>query len=196
MKSCNVNKNRVMTEIQGRAFRQVHETREENMEHTKNGQRFKGKKIIVFFVALAITLGAMLGVYHGYAKAAGNSVSVVAIDYDAETITIKANPSDTQIYYSNKSQSTWEAVYGEIDSKTNLITMDISWITKTSAYVLSLKGDKSTTPITVVLPKQVSSFRVALDYTTNIIRFMNFGEAKEVYWRKNNTKSQVLYRHA
>lgn len=177
----------MMTEIQGRAFRQIHETREENMEHTKNGQRFKGKKIIVFFVAFAITLGAMLGVYHGYAKAAGNSVSVVAIDYDAETITIKANPLDTQIYYSNKSQSTWESVYGEIDSKTNLITMDISWITKTSAYVLSLKGDKSTTPITVVLPKQVSSFRVSLDYTTNIIRFMNFGEAKEVYWRKDNT---------
>lgn len=176
-----------MTEIQGRAFRQVHETREEKMEHIKNGQTFKRKKIIVFFAAFAITLGTMLFVYHGYAKAAGNSVSVVAIDYDAETITIKANPLDTQIYYSNKSQSTWDTVYGKIDSKTHLITMDISWISKTSSYVLSLKGDKSTTPITVVLPKQVSSFRVSLDYTTNIIRFMNYGEAKEVYWRKENT---------
>ena len=157
------------------------------MEHLKNGQRFKRKKIIVFFVAFAITLGTMLGVYHGYVSAAGSSVSVVAIDYDAETITIKANPNDTQIYYSNKSQSSWEPVYGKIDSKTQLITMDISWISKTSAYVLSLKGDKSTTPITVVLPKQSSSFRVTLDYTSNIIRFMNYQDAKEVYWRKENT---------
>lgn len=177
-------RNLVVTGIQGRASCYVHETREVKMKQFKNSQLFKKRKSFIFSAVFVLTLGILLATYTGYVSAAGNTISVVAIDYEEETITLQANEGDTKIFYSNKSQTTWDTVYGTIDKATKQITMDISWITKTSSYVLSFKGDKSTTPITVTLPKQSSTFRVSIDYSTNLLRFSNYGSATKAYWRK------------
>lgn len=87
----------------------------------------------------------------------GQSVAVTDIDYDKMTLTISGN-KDTAYYFSDSKQKSWERVSGETkDGKT---TMDISWIPVTKDYVLSLKGNVSTKPITVKLPKYNSKFKV------------------------------------
>lgn len=87
----------------------------------------------------------------------GQSVAVTDIDYDKMTLTISGN-KDTAYYFSDSKQKRWERVSGETkDGKT---TMDISWIPVTKDYVLSLKGNVSTKPITVKLPKYNSKFKV------------------------------------
>lgn len=158
----------------------------ESIKKVRSGGGWKSlRRMMLFSLSILVLIGAILTGYSVYVTAAAATVSIVDIDYEAQTLTVKANSGDSMIFYSNKAQTTWEVVPGELVD--NQITMDISFITKTSNYVLSLKGDKSTTPITVTLPKQTNKFRVSLDYTTNTLSMNNTEGATEVYWRKADT---------
>ncbi|MBE5962557.1 MAG: hypothetical protein E7256_14465 [Lachnospiraceae bacterium] len=164
--------------------------------------KFLNKRLLPWIVSLGVFAILMLvsipGLLAGAASAAP-SVSVTAIDYDAETITVKASKSDTKIFISNSSQTTWEAIENPIDSKTYEVVFDISWVSKTSDYILSIKGDYSTTPVKVTLPKQNSNFKAVLNTSTNTMTYYNLNGETTVYWRKSvsttwnklDTKSQT-----
>ncbi len=157
------------------------------MEYMRKA-KLLNKKLMPWIVTLSVFAILMLVSIPGLlAGAASNapSVSITAIDYDAETITVKANKSDTKIFISNSSQTTWEAIENPIDSTTYEVVFDISWISKTSDYVLSIKGDYSTTPVKVKLPKQNSNFKAVLNTSTNTMTYYNLNGETTVYWRKS-----------
>lgn len=118
------------------------------------------------------------------AKAAEVKLVIVNIDYEGETMTIQSKVGDTRLYYSDAKQKTWECAYGTFNS--GYYVLDISWISKTKDYTLTLKGDKSEMVTTVVLPKQQTNFKVAYNYKTEAFEFTNAG-SQQVYWRKNNS---------
>lgn len=142
-------------------------------------KRFAGILVLLVFILVCGFFEA------GTAYAASESVSVYEIDYDNETLKVKANSGDTKIFFaSSSSSSKWDVVYGELDSN-KMITMDISWASKSSNVVFYLKGDVSDTPVKVTLPKQSSSFKASLNVASNTVNFSNLGTETIVYWRKS-----------
>lgn len=150
-----------------------------------------------FIVMITLFIFVALFVFRTfYSKADNaNSVSIYEIDYEAETLTIQADVRDSMILISDKNQKTWEALTAKFD-RNQRITMDISWIAKTTDYVLSIKGDYSDTPIKVTIPKQNTYFKVYFDVQTNTLNYSNIGLAQTVYYRKNVSttwKSMNIY---
>ena len=103
------------------------------------------------------------------AQAADAVLTVKEIDYEKETLTVVTSAKDTKLYYSDGKMKNWECAYGTFVN--NEYVLDISWVSKTKDYTLTLKGDKSRTPVSVVLPKQTTNFKVTFDAVTERIRY-------------------------
>ena len=126
----------------------------------------------LLLMAVLVTTLALAGVKAiKYVNAeSGQSVSVTDIDYDKMTLTISGN-GDKVYYISDGKQKKWDKVVGTTtDGKT---VMDISWISATKDYVLSIMGDVSTTPVKVTLPKYNPSFKVTYNKAKGTVTYKN-----------------------
>ncbi|MDF2484942.1 MAG: hypothetical protein K0R46_1110, partial [Herbinix sp.] len=117
-------------------------------------------------------------------KAATN-ISVKEINYQNSTITLQLNEGDTAVYFSDSTKKTWEEIPGTISSN-KTITFDISWVTATKNYVLNLKGNYSTSIISVTIPKQASNFTASFNKVKGTVAFKNIG-IRKVEWRKKGS---------
>ena len=129
------------------------------------------------FVAVMLFVGAV--------KAqAAQSVSVKEVNYGDSTITVQLGASDNLLLISDSKKKKWEAI--PIDKASdNTVTMDISWVSLTKDYTLSLKGDISTEPVSIVIPKQSAALRATYNTATGRISFS--GETGAVEWRKKES---------
>lgn len=131
---------------------------------------------LVLFVGLAVFWPGKS------AQAANVPLRIVGIDYENETMTIESQTSDTMLFYSDGKMKTWECAYGTFSSRT--FVLDISWVSKTKDYTISLKGNISETPVSVVLPKQESKLKVTFNCKTEKLEFENVENNRTIYWRK------------
>lgn len=136
-------------------------------------------KITAFLMLLAVVVIVPAGIKSAYAA----SVSVVSIDYEKSEITIQMAPADTVLLISDKNKKKWEPMPNEPDGQ-NRITIDISWISASKDYVLSLKGDSSDDPISVTIPKQESKFKVTYNMLSSNVSFTGVKAGRTVEWRK------------
>ena len=123
---------------------------------------------------LLIAVIAMAFVFTGnkvirYVNADANqSVSVTNINYDKMTLTMSGN-GDTAYYFSDGKQKKWEKVVGSTES--GKTTMDISWISASKDYQLSLKGNVSAKPVIVTIPKYNSKFKAAYNKARGTVTY-------------------------
>ena len=103
----------------------------------RNRMQRKQGKVLAFLLLLA---AAMIAAPFMRTQAAGK-LSVVEIDYEAETLTVSTSSSDSYLYYSDSKMKNWECALGTFVN--NEYVLDISWVKKTKDYVLTLKDDKS-----------------------------------------------------
>lgn len=144
----------------------------------------KFKKILFSFLAVVLFTFAGIGTVWAGTE---DSVSVTSIDYDNLTLTIQGN-GDKAYYFSDYRQKKWEKVVGS--EKNGAVTMDISWIPVTKNYVLALKGDESTKPVTVTLPKYNTAFKVVYDKETGQVtsyKGIDSYKGNEIQWRVKGT---------
>lgn len=149
---------------------------------TEKKEKKKGK-LLLLAVMLALLCAWMP---QKYTQAANSAITIETINYDEETITLKSSV-DTKLYYSDAKQTKWECAHGTF--KNGTYVFDISWIKKTKDYTLSLKGDKSLNPITVILPKQQTNFKITYDYAKTEFQFQNIEGSQQVEWRKSSSTS-------
>lgn len=128
------------------------------------------------FVAVLIMVGAVK------AQAAG-SVSVKEVDYSSSTITVQLSASDNLLLISDAKAKKWEAIPLE-KAYDNTVTMDISWISTAKDYTLSLKGDVSSEPVSIIIPRQTAGLRASYNTSTGRVDFT--GETGTVEWRKRD----------
>lgn len=140
--------------------------------------RRTGKGILVFFLLLLLIGTAAPSMMP---EAADAALVITEIDYEKETLTVASSAGDQYLYYSDAKMKNWECAYGGFENGTYVL--DISWVSKTKDYVLTLKGDKSGEAVSVTLPKQDKTFRAAYNYKTESFSFAG-AEGRTVYWRK------------
>jgi hypothetical protein len=116
---------------------------------------------------------------------AAESISVKEINYNNSTITLQVNEGDTEVYFSDSKKSSWERVPGAVSS-TNTITMDISWVSTSTNYIMTFKGNKSTGIISATIPKQATNFKATYNKVKGTITFSNAG-TRTVEWRKKDS---------
>lgn len=119
--------------------------------------------------------------------AAEIGLSIKEINYLNSTITLQLNSSDTAVYFSDSAKKKWDTVPGQISSS-KTITMDISWISVSSSYVLSFKGNYSEKVISVTIPKQVSNFKASFNKLKGIVTFSNSGN-RTIEWKKKGSST-------
>lgn len=138
------------------------------------------------FKILFLFLFSVMGMFmlQNSAVAAAKSLTVKEINYENSTITFHSEQNDKYVYFHKKGSSAWETASESFDANGDL-TMDISWISQTSAYQLQFKGDQSSDFKTVTIPKQFSGLKVSYNASReNPIVVSNTNE-QEVEWRKN-----------
>lgn len=147
----------------------------------------KQSRVLVF---LLLWIVAMIAVPLVKAKAAG-TLEVVEIDYDKETLTVRSSAGDQFLEYSDAKQKNWERAYGKFEERVdaranisgNIYVLDISWVKKTKEYELTLRGDVSTTVLSVKLPVQNRYFKVKYNYLTQTFDTEN-SNSYPLQWRK------------
>jgi len=155
------------------------------------------RRDVAVVLAFVLVLAAILLARVVTVSAASTSkVSVYEVDYNKETMTIKLTDKDTMVYFSNSpTAKTWETVYGNVTKdvkegvESRVITMDISWVSKTSNVTLYIKGNSlGSVPVPVTLPRQATNFKVSYNYEnpSNGMTFVNLKGTK-VQWRKANS---------
>ena len=128
----------------------------------------------------------------GKASAAG-SVSVVEINYEKSYIKVQLGSGDTALQISDSKQKKWDTV--SIEPSGGTVTMDISWIPVTKDYVLALRGDVNTTPVTVTLPMQNKSLKVTyspaqgLSFTGQGSGTLQWKKKDSIRWKNYPTAS-------
>lgn len=142
------------------------------------------KSSLQFIVALPAVFAAVIFLAGDVKAGAAQSVSVTSINYDDSTITVRLGDSDNLLLISDAKKKKWEAIPIE-KSYDNTVVMDISWISSSKDYVLSLKGDISTEPVSVTIPKQSAALRATYNTATGKIGFT--GETGAVEWRKKDS---------
>lgn len=131
------------------------------------------------FAVMLICVGTVYTIVHA------ESIAITEIDYEKLTLTVKANAGDSRIFLATTKNATiWDEIPGELDAD-HQVTMDISWASNSKNYTLYLKGDKSTEPISVTLPKQNTKFKATL--SKDKISFTNAGTSGKIYWRKSTS---------
>ncbi|MCQ2495715.1 MAG: hypothetical protein MJ131_03895 [Lachnospiraceae bacterium] len=146
-------------------------------------KKFKGLGwIVMLAVALLLTVAGS----NKKAFAAG-SVEVTEINYNTSSMVIRLGSSDSALMISDSKQKKWDYIPVEKEAG-NLVTLDISWISVAKDYTLSLKGDVSSTPVKVVLPKQKKDMKVT--YSTQNGGTLTFtGVTGSVEWKKRDAVS-------
>lgn len=133
------------------------------------------------FAVMLICAGTVYSIVHA------ESIAVTEIDYEKLTLTVTANAGDSRIFLAtSKNAATWDEIPEELDEN-HKVTMDISWASNTKNYTLYLKGDKSTEPVKVILPKQNTKFKASLNTLENKLSFSNVGTSGKIYWRKSTS---------
>lgn len=141
------------------------------------------KSVLACAACLVLIAVACIG-WKSYAGAAsGALLTVKEINYVDSTITLQSTNSDTVAYVSNSAAKKWEEA-GTFGSDGTCV-FDISWVSLSSNYVMTFKGDKSDGILKVTLPKQVTTFKVK--YVPNADNPFTFtGDAGRIIeWRKN-----------
>ena len=139
-------------------------------------QRKQGK-VLAFLLLLAV---AMIAAPFMRTQAAGK-LSVVEIDYEAETLTVSTSSSDSYLYYSDSKMKNWECALGTFVN--NQYVLDISWVKKTKDYVLTLKGNVSDEVLSVTLPVQNKYLKVKYNCIDESFEAEG-SENRPLYWRK------------
>lgn len=151
------------------------------MDRTKRRKSITLKIAVMLGVA-AVVLLCTKGIP---LKAREMKLAVKEINYSNSTITLYSPNGDSEVYFSDSKKSKWETVPGGID-RNGLITMNLSWVSVTSNYTLTFKGDRSTEVLTVKLPKQVTNFKASFQMAKGTMSFSNTS-GRPVEWRKNGT---------
>lgn len=136
-------------------------------------------------VALTFLTFAMVLLFSSKRVNAASSISISEINYEESTITLQANSGDTAVYFSDSNQKKWLKVPGTLSSD-NKITMDISWISVSSNYTITFKGDSSTTVVSVTIPKQVTTFKATFNKVKGTMAFTN-ASSRTIEWRKKDS---------
>ena len=147
----------------------------------------KNKTLIlcrIFGLTKALLIMLILISFMPQRAEAATTISVKEINYQNSTITIQLGDSDTTAYFSDSSKKNWEEVPGIVINKT--MVMDISWITATKNYVLYLKGNTSSTVVSVTIPKQATNFGVTFNKVKGTLTFKNSG-TRNIEWRKKGS---------
>lgn len=141
----------------------------------------KGLRFIAVLIPAMVMIFAM-GAQQ--VKAEAPAPSIISVDYSRSTLTVQLDERDHVLFMSDKNQKTWEFV-PVTKNASNQVILDISWVTLTSDYTISLKGDYSATPVKQVIKKQVTNFKATYDLANNRIKFTNRGTGT-VQWRKKD----------
>ncbi|MCR5830118.1 MAG: hypothetical protein K6F93_07235 [Lachnospiraceae bacterium] len=135
-------------------------------------------------IALSAVFVVMILLIGEVKAQAAQSLSVKCIDYGKSTITVQMSSEDNVLLISDSRRRKWEAIPAD-KAYDNTVEMDISWIGMTKDYTLSLKGDISSEPISVIIPKQSAGLRAS--YNTSTGRVVFTGETGSVEWRKKES---------
>ena len=157
----------------------------------KNGLKLSGGKL-GFLFALSFCFIALFAVTP---VSAAGSITVTEINYDTNTITLKANTADQQINFSDAKMSKWLVVPGLLDSQKQ-VKFDISWLSPSKENTLTFRGNISTEPITLKIPKRVTRFKAAYSMSDGSISFTNLPDGGLVEWRKVGTINWKPYNAA
>jgi len=121
------------------------------------------------------------------ARADAAALTVSKVDYDNSTLTVTSSASDTTLYISDSKKKKWETCTNTFAG--GECTIDISWVSTTKDYVLSLKGDKSTDIQQITIPKQNKKFKVKYDQANTKFNYTGYDGTSQIEYRKNNTTS-------
>lgn len=147
----------------------------------KNNKYRKYLLTLATFAIMLVCVGVIYTVVHA------QSIQITKIDYENLTLTVQASDGDSKIFYTtSKNATNWDEIPDEPDEN-HQVTMDISWISMTKDVTLYLKGNQSTDPISVVLPKQNNKFKASLDLSSSTFKFSNVGTSGKIYWRKSTS---------
>lgn len=138
-----------------------------------------------FMLTVVFAIIGIIAVKVTNASAGAGSISVVSINYEESTITLKGNAKDTKIFFSDSKAKVWDEVYGELGSD-KTVTMDMSWISSSSDYTIKFKGNVSTDIVTVVIPKQETRFKATYNRVKQVVYYTNKG-SRDVQWRKKDS---------
>ncbi len=139
----------------------------------------KGFTFLIAILAMVMLVGNA-GIY-----AADSSVTVSSVDYTTSTITVKMGSADTALYISDGKQKKWEYIPVEKDSE-GCVAVDFSWIVASTNYTISFKGDASTEPVKIVIPKQETKFKATYSALNGgSISFANDG-GRRIEWKKRD----------
>lgn len=140
------------------------------------------KKFLLGFLAVMLIVPIGIWAVRSVNAGSADSVSVTSIDYNNMTLTIKGK-GDKVFYLSDSKQKKWERITGEENNGS--VTMDISWVSAGQNYVLSLKGDKSTEPVKVTLPKCNNKFKAKYNKETGAVTYTGIDEDYKgtIQWR-------------
>ena len=141
-------------------------------------QRNKVKLFVSLFI---MSIAVLILSKSAYAENA--SITVKEINYEESTITLQVKDNDTVVYFSDSNKKVWDAIPGKVGND-KTITMDISWISISSNYVINFKADYSTNIVSVTLPKQVTSFKAAFNKIKGTVTFSGAGN-RTIEWRKS-----------
>ncbi len=150
----------------------------------------EGKLYKLIIKALLFTLIMILLSVLGYqtgAKAADlSSVEIGIIDYEALEMQIIANGNAVISYSVDK--ATWYELEAPMDAN-GIYRMDISWVSSTADTSLYFKGDSVKTIVSVIIPKQNTSFKAVFDKVDGSFTFSETGDAEEFQWRNTTDYS-------
>lgn len=142
------------------------------------------KYIAILSVMSAVIIAGGIFARSNKVLADTGKVTITEINYENSTVTVQLSNDDNAIYISDAKQKKWEYV-PVAKGVDGTVTFDISWITTTKDYTLSIKGDASTEPVSVVLPKQETKFKVSYDVSTGLVSYTN-DNSRNIQWKKKN----------
>lgn len=149
------------------------------------------RKIMRKFISLALSAAVTVsGINAGklYVKAEEDdkkSVSVIEINYDDLTMTIKGN-DDNNYYISDSQQRVWENLNG-IKRENGSMTFDISWLSNRVSKIISVKGDVSEKPVTVNIPKYNNKFEAKYEDGNLSYSGVSASFTGKIQWRLNGS---------
>ncbi len=140
------------------------------------------KSVLACAACLVLIAVACIG-WKSHVRATGELLTVTEINYQNSTITLTGN-GDSVVYFSNSSAKKWEEAGTFENGK---CVFDISWVSLSSNYVISFKGDKSDGVLKVTIPKQVTNFKVKYvpDNNEQPFTFTGVTTGRTIQWRKN-----------
>lgn len=143
--------------------------------------------VLVVFIIFA------RGIETKAADSAGVNISIVEINYENSTMKIMLNTKDTMLYLATGTQKKWEYVPVALETGVardgitpcKYATMDISWISLSKNTLIKFRGDYSTEPVSVTIPKQITNLRATYDVYNSRVNFTNAG-AGNIEWKKRD----------